>query len=138
MSLVGSELEMGGHGWRVTSVVREGPEWRIVLKTLDGASGTITTRTEGVDPPTTPGELRHALERPESRSFLDEAGARWRAELVPRLEGGKSVGEMLVLAAERTSERYRMPYTTLASLAVLSDRDLRASLSAARRPAAPV
>ncbi|MGI9627585.1 MAG: hypothetical protein ACR2QM_12165, partial [Longimicrobiales bacterium] len=67
MSLIGSELETGGHAWRVASVVREGPEWRILLKTRDG-SGTLTARTEGVAAPTTLGDLRQALVRPEART----------------------------------------------------------------------
>ncbi|MGI9627333.1 MAG: hypothetical protein ACR2QM_10895, partial [Longimicrobiales bacterium] len=112
--------------------VREGPEWRILLKTRDG-SGTITARTEGVSAPTTLGDLRQALERPEARTFLDESGARWRAELIPNYEGGQADGELLMLSAERRSDRLKIRYASLASLSVLTDVQLRKSLEAARR-----
>ena len=132
MSLIGSELEMGGHAWRVASVRREGPEWRVVLKTLAEGAGTMTARTEGVDPPTTLGDLRHALQRPESRTFLDELGARWRAEVIPDY-GSPNGANVMVLSAEMSSDRHKLAYTSLASLAVLTDGDPRKSLEAARR-----
>ncbi len=137
MSIVGAQLELGGHAWRVASVVREGPAWKLVLRTADGESGTMTARVEGAQPPQTLGEVRNALENPDSRTFLDESGSPWRAELVPRYKDGQELGRLLVLTSKRSSERHKLVFTSVVGLAVLTDQDLRAWLKAGRAAAAP-
>lgn len=137
MSIVGTQIDLGGHQWRVASVVREGPAWKLVLRTADGESGTMTARVEGVQPPQSLGEVRNALENPDARTFLDAAGGRWRAELMPHVQNGQMLGRLLILTSERSSERHKLRFTAVVGLAVLTDKDLRAWLEAGRAAATP-
>lgn len=129
MSLMGHELELGGRRWAVASVVREGPEWRILLRGTDDPKATLTTRHEGVTPPGSVGELRSALSRPESRTFVDERGDRWKVEVIPRMESGRRVGDDLSFSAAMTSQRLRVRHDTVTSIAVVTDGELRKSLN---------
>lgn len=137
MSIVGTQIDLGGHRWKVASVVREGPAWKLVLRTADGESGTMTARVEGVTPPQSLGEVRNALESPDARTFRDEAGNRWRAELVPHFQDGQVVGRIMILSSQRSSERHKLRFTSVVGLAVLTDDDLRAWLEAGRSARAP-
>lgn len=138
MSLVGSRFELGGHTWRVTSVLREGPAWRVVMKAAGSPESTMTVKIDGTSPPGSLGPVRDALQDPEARSFADEGGARWKAELVPQWQDGRFLGRVMILSATGRSARFKVHYTALASLAVLTDGDLRQWLAAARRTAAPL
>jgi len=137
MSIVGAQIDLGGHAWRIASVVREGPAWKLVLRTSDGEAGTMTARVEGTHPPQTLGEVRNALENPDSRTFLDASGSPWRAELIPQYKNGQALGRLLVLTSKRSSERHKLVFTPVVGLAVLTDQDLRAWLKAGRGAGAP-
>jgi hypothetical protein len=97
----------------------------------------MTSRVEGASPPQSLGEVRNALENPDARTFLDAAGAPWRAELMPHYQDGQMVGRLLILRSERSSERHKLRFTSVVGLAVLTDHDLRAWLEAGRAAAAP-
>ncbi len=128
MSLLGFELEIGGRAWSVVSNVREGPEWRIILRGVDDPRCTITARFEGASPPTSIGDLRGTLANPESRTFRDEQGDRWRVEVIPRMEKGRKIGDYLSFSAEMKSQRLRIPHDSITSIATVSDAELRKGL----------
>ena len=132
MGLIGSQIETGGRNWRVASIVRGGPEFRIVFRAVDEPGDTLTARVEGVTPPSSLGDLRAALSHAEARTFHDETGARWKVEIRPHFEGGRPKGEYLVFSAEMSSERFKMRHDSPMRLSSLSDVELRKGLRWAR------
>ena len=129
MSIANLELELVERRWKVASVVREGPAWRILLRATEEPHDTMTLRHTGTKPPASIGEMKTALRNPVTRTMTDEAGQRWRVEVVPRMEGGRHVGEQLAFSAERTSQRVRVNVDTMTNVAHVPDFELRRALS---------
>ncbi len=132
MSIVGLTLEHNGHPWEVTAARREGPEWRITLRSVPDPRCRLIAYSEGSVAPQAPA-LRHLLADARYRWFVDNQDRVWRAEISPRYEYGAVQGSWLVFSAEDGPDRAKFAYEAATGLGVLPDIKLLEFLLRARK-----
>lgn len=132
VSIIGLTLEHGEHPWEVTSVRREGPEYRITLRSARDQRCRLIAYVEGPAAPQTP-QLRHALATARYRSFVDNQDRVWRAEISPRYELGTLQGNWLVFSAEDGPDRAKFPYDGEPALGLVPEIKLLEFLLRARK-----
>lgn len=132
MSLSGTRFEQGGHTWEVTSSRREGPEWRINLRSVSEPRCRMTGYLETARPPHTSDVVR-GLKEPRYRWFVDNEDRVWRAEVSPRYDFGRVVGAWVVFAADDGPDREKYSLDAAPELGMLQDIQLLELLLRARK-----
>lgn len=132
MSIVGLTVEHGEHPWEVTAVRREGPEFRITLRSARDQRCRLIAYLEGPAVPQA-GQIRHAMAEARYRSFVDNGDRVWRAEISPRYELGAIQGSWLVFSAEDGPDRAKYAYEEQTGLGLLPEIKLLEFLLRARK-----
>ena len=132
MSIVGLTLEHAGEQWDVATVRREGPEWRIAVTSTQDPRRRLIAYTEGPSAPQS-GDVRHALAESRFRTFPDNEGRVWRAEISPRYEYGSVHGSWLVFSAEDGPDRAKFAFEGSGGLGLLPEIKLLEFLLRARK-----
>lgn len=120
MSIMGLTVEQGGHPWEVTAVRREGPEWRVTLRSAREPRCRLIAYIEGPGKPQAT-QLKHALADARYRWFIDNSNRVWRAEISPRYEYGTLHGSWIVFSAEDGPDRTKYAYEGSAGLGILPE-----------------
>lgn len=120
MGIQGLRIERGGRTWEVTSAVREGPQWRVMLKGVDDPRCRLQAIVEGARPPVA-STLTIAVQNPQYRWFVDREERTWRAEVSPRYEYGQLIGNVVVFSSESSQDRYRYPHHGSDALGLMPD-----------------
>ena len=120
MGIQGTKIPRGGHTWEVTSAKREGPQWRVSLKSVEDPRCRLQTYVEGARPPQA-SMLAVAVQQPQYRWFVDNQDRVWRAETGPRYELGQMLGQVITFSPETGQDRYRYPYEEVESLGLIQD-----------------
>ncbi|MEZ4414661.1 MAG: hypothetical protein R3E10_02835 [Gemmatimonadota bacterium] len=132
MGIQGLRIERGGRTWEVTSAVRAGPQWRVILKGVDDPRCKLQTQVEGTRPPV-PGTLTVAVQNPQYRWFVDREQTVWRAEVTPRYEYNQLIGNSIVFSSDVSQERHRYPYDGVEALGMVADIKLLELLLRAKK-----
>jgi len=132
VSIVGLRMDQGGHNWEVTAARREGPEWRITLRSAGDPRCRLVVYIEG---PETPGSttVTRALAQARYRWFVDNQDRVWRAEVSPRYELGTLRGHWVVFSAEDGPDREKYSADQVLPLGALPDIRLLELLLRARK-----